>query len=101
MSVALVPAEIIAERIFIVRGHKVILDADLAALYEVPTKRLNEQGITIIMVTHELDIAQYTRRNVIMRDGLVVTDTKVENRLRAETELARLKEEQHAVQLSP
>ena len=43
MSVALVPAEIIAERIFIVRGHKVILDADLAALYEVPTKRLNEQ----------------------------------------------------------
>ncbi len=40
---ALVPAEIIAERIFIVRGHKVILDADLAALYEVPTKRLNEQ----------------------------------------------------------
>ena len=43
MSVALVSAEIIAERIFIVRGHKVILDADLAALYEVPTKRLNEQ----------------------------------------------------------
>lgn len=38
-----VPTEHIAERIFIVRGHKVILDADLAALYEVPTKRLNEQ----------------------------------------------------------
>lgn len=42
MSVALVPAEIIGERIFIVRGHKVILDSDLAALYEVPTKRFNE-----------------------------------------------------------
>lgn len=39
----LVPTETIAERIFIVRGQKVILDADLAALYEVPTKRLNEQ----------------------------------------------------------
>jgi hypothetical protein len=38
-----VPTERIAERIFIARGHKVILDADLAALYEVPTKRLNEQ----------------------------------------------------------
>ena len=42
MSVALVPAELIAERIFIVRGHKVILDSDLAALYEVPTGRFNE-----------------------------------------------------------
>ena len=42
MSVALAPTEIIAERIFMVRGHKVILDADLAALYEVPTKRFNE-----------------------------------------------------------
>ena len=38
-----VPAEHIAERIFIVRGQKVILDAALAALYGVPTKRLNEQ----------------------------------------------------------
>ena len=34
--------EVIAERIFIVRGHKVILDEDLAALYEAPTKRFNE-----------------------------------------------------------
>lgn len=42
MSVASVPTELIAERIFIVRGQKVILDADLAALYEVPTKRFNE-----------------------------------------------------------
>ena len=42
MNAVLVPAEIIAERIFIVRGHKVILDADLATLYEVPTKRFNE-----------------------------------------------------------
>ena len=42
MSVALVPAEIIAERIFIVRGYKVILDADLAALYEIPTKQFNQ-----------------------------------------------------------
>ena len=42
MSVALVAAEVIAERIFIVRGQKVILDADLAALYEVPTKQFNQ-----------------------------------------------------------
>jgi macrolide transport system ATP-binding/permease protein len=37
--------------------------------------RLNrEQGVTIIVVTHELDIAAYTRRLVTMRDGAVVTD---------------------------
>ncbi len=39
---ALVPAELIAERIFIVRGQKVILDSGLAALYEVPTKQFNQ-----------------------------------------------------------
>ncbi|MEO8300103.1 MAG: ORF6N domain-containing protein [Burkholderiales bacterium] len=33
----------IESRILVVRGHKVIIDADLAALYDVPTKRLNEQ----------------------------------------------------------
>ena len=39
----LVPVEIIAEKIFLIRGQKVMLDRDLAKLYEVPTKRLNEQ----------------------------------------------------------
>ena len=42
MSTAAVPAELIAERIFVVRGSKVILDSDLAALYEIPTGRFNE-----------------------------------------------------------
>jgi hypothetical protein len=37
-----VPTELIAERIFVVRGQKVLLDSDLAALYEVPTGRFNE-----------------------------------------------------------
>ena len=35
--------EAIATRIAVVRGTKVLLDADLAALYDVPTRRLNEQ----------------------------------------------------------
>ena len=64
-------------------------------------QKLNNEGITIVMVTHELDIARYTRRNVIMRDGRIVTDTQVTNRLKAETELQRLREEQQAVQLAP
>ncbi|HWH72072.1 MAG TPA: ABC transporter ATP-binding protein [Candidatus Sulfotelmatobacter sp.] len=62
-------------------------------------QKLNEQGITIVMVTHELDIAQYTRRMVVMRDGRVVSDTPVAHRLKAEEELHRLQQEQQAVQL--
>ena len=37
-----VAAALIAERIFVVRGQKVLLDSDLAALYEVPTARFNQ-----------------------------------------------------------
>lgn len=37
-----VPVETIARRIYLIRGLKVMLDADLAELYQVPTKRLNE-----------------------------------------------------------
>ena len=37
-----VPGELVERKIYLIRGHKVMLDADLAALYQVPTKRLNE-----------------------------------------------------------
>ncbi len=40
---SLVPAERIERAILLIRGHKVMLDADLARLYGVTTKRLNEQ----------------------------------------------------------
>lgn len=40
---ALIPLERIERAILLLRGHKVMLDSDLAALYEVPVKRLNEQ----------------------------------------------------------
>ncbi|MFZ1218148.1 MAG: ABC transporter ATP-binding protein [Chthoniobacterales bacterium] len=51
---------------------------------------LNEKGITVIMVTHEPDIAAYARRNIVMKDGLVRSDHLVANRLHAATELERL-----------
>src|SRR5213595_2637910 len=51
---------------------------------------LNDKGITIIMVTHEADIASYARRNIVMKDGLVRNDIMVENRLNAVTELERI-----------
>jgi hypothetical protein len=40
---AVIPVERIETKILLVRGQKVMLDADLAGLYDVPTKRLNEQ----------------------------------------------------------
>src|SRR5436189_4827500 len=46
-------------------------------------QQLNERGITVIMVTHEQDIAAYARRNVIMRDGLILDDHAVSRRLNA------------------
>ena len=63
-------------------------------------QRLNEQGMTVAMVTHELDIARYCRRVVVMRDGLIRSDEPVTNRLIATEELARLDAEQKAVQLT-
>jgi putative ABC transport system ATP-binding protein len=63
-------------------------------------QKLNEQGITLIMVTHELDIARYTRRMVILRDGKIVTDEAVRDRSIAEKELQKLREAQQAVKLA-
>ncbi len=63
-------------------------------------QKLNDDGITLLMVTHELDIARYTKRNVVMRDGKIVTDELVKQRLSAVEELAKLKQEQEAVQLA-
>lgn len=39
----IMPLETITSKIFLIRGHKIILDRDLAELYGVTTKRLNEQ----------------------------------------------------------
>ncbi len=63
-------------------------------------QRLNDQGMTVAMVTHELDIARYCRRVVVMRDGLVRSDEPVTDRLLASVELAKLDAEQKAVQLA-
>ena len=53
-------------------------------------QQLNERGITIIMVTHEQDIAAYARRNVVMRDGILLSDKVVTQRATAEAELDKL-----------
>ncbi|MDR0352276.1 MAG: ABC transporter ATP-binding protein [Opitutaceae bacterium] len=63
-------------------------------------QKLNDQGITILMVTHELDIAHYCKRNLILRDGLLVSDILVQNRLVSANELRKLAEAEAAVKLT-
>jgi putative ABC transport system ATP-binding protein len=50
-------------------------------------QQLNERGITVIMVTHESDIAAYAKRNVMMRDGLILSDHLVLQRADAGSQL--------------
>ena len=53
---------------------------------------LNQQGITIIMITHEKDIAAYAKRNITFRDGKIVKDEMVSNPKIAKEELLSLPE---------
>jgi putative ABC transport system ATP-binding protein len=54
-------------------------------------QRLNqERGITVVLITHEPDIAEYGTRTVTFRDGIVVADKVVTRRRLAQDELAAL-----------
>jgi len=54
-------------------------------------QRLNmERGITVVLITHEMDIAEYGTRIVRFRDGKIQVDQKISNRRDAEKELAAL-----------
>jgi putative ABC transport system ATP-binding protein len=56
-------------------------------------QRLNEErGLTIVLVTHEPDIAEYGTRIVAFRDGRVLSDQPVDTRRIASVELAHLEE---------
>jgi putative ABC transport system ATP-binding protein len=61
---------------------------------------LNRRGMTIIMVTHELDIARFTLRMVVMRDGRIVKDEPVRERFDAREEIEKLKIQHQEVQLT-
>jgi putative ABC transport system ATP-binding protein len=63
-------------------------------------QELNRSGMTIVMVTHEPDVARYCLRQVVMRDGRVVSDLPVTDRLDAARELEKIKQEHQAIQLA-
>ncbi len=46
-------------------------------------QRLNDEGLTLIVVTHEPDIAQFAKRQILFRDGKVRSDNLVKDRQRA------------------
>ena len=52
-------------------------------------QQLNERGKTIIMVTHEPELASYTRRVITLRDGELVSDRPVTDRRSAADDLAK------------
>jgi putative ABC transport system ATP-binding protein len=58
---------------------------------------LNEQGITVILVTHEPDIASYTKRIIEVRDGLIRRDTPVTTRRNPAEALRELDQEMKEV----
>jgi len=57
---------------------------------------LNDRGKTIIMVTHEPELAAYTKRTVTLRDGVLVSDEHINDRRNAAEDLKKWKAE-HAL----
>ena len=55
-------------------------------------QELNEQGITIILVTHEKDFAKYAQRIIKLKDGLIYQDIKLIDRQFAKDDLDKLHE---------
>ncbi|MCL2479795.1 MAG: ABC transporter ATP-binding protein [Treponema sp.] len=60
-------------------------------------QELNEQGKTIVMVTHEPELASYTKRIVTLRDGALVSDTLVNNRRNALQDLEQWNSEHEQI----
>jgi putative ABC transport system ATP-binding protein len=61
-----------------------------AEIMEILQTLNDEQGLTIVLVTHEPDIAQYARRNLLFRDGKLKRDSMVTERLSAREVLQSL-----------
>lgn len=70
---------------------------DTRTAYEIMSifQELNEQGITIVFVTHEPDIASFSKRTIVLKDGNIIKDFKNQKVQSAAAELAKLPVENH------
>jgi putative ABC transport system ATP-binding protein len=57
-------------------------------------QELNDQGITILLVTHEHDISRYAKREVEVRDGRIIRDEPVKDRHVARVDLSGLPDQE-------
>lgn len=57
-------------------------------------QKLNDDGKTIAFVTHEADIASFSKRTIVLRDGNIIKDVPVENRANAAEALSKLPKEE-------
>ncbi len=64
---------------------------EIMALFQ----ELNENGITIGFVTHEPEIAAFTKRNIVFRDGRIIKDVKTVKRISASQALLELPKEDY------
>ena len=64
------------------------LDSKVSVTLMALFQELNEQGITMVCVTHEPDIAQYGKRKITLRDGLIQSDEPIRNRTLAAAQVA-------------
>ena len=53
-------------------------------------QELNRKGITVVLITHENDIAAFAKRKIVVRDGQILSDVLNDKPLVAENELAKL-----------
>jgi putative ABC transport system ATP-binding protein len=53
-------------------------------------QKLNDEGITIVMVTHEPDIAQFAKTNIVFKDGKIIANNTVTERKNATEELKKI-----------
>ena len=54
-------------------------------------QELNNEGITVVLVTHERDFANFARRIIELKDGAIIRDYRIEESLNAKEELEKLK----------
>lgn len=56
-------------------------------------QKLNDEGITVVLVTHERDFAKFAKRIVELKDGKIIKDFVIKERLDADEEMRKLNEE--------